>query len=250
MFKRRRISDLLEQLDRIPLPPPTSKPSKRDLLAEITALWQTDDVRAARPTVRDEIRMALDYYRVLPLRTIPVLYAEVRQALAQEFPHEATPALAELPLLVTFGSWIGGDRDGNPFVTPATTAAALGMARDLSSATTSTAWKTSSSSSAAPPSRSPSPPHSPGSSTATSTRSASPRQHARARPFGRFPNESLRLLVACMMTRLGKRPQAADTNTGGPAPLAPYARASELLADLTILRDTLDQNRGTASPRS
>ena len=62
MFKRRRISDLLEQLDRIPLPAPAMDALEHDLTAEITALWQTDDVRSARPTVRDEIRMALDYY--------------------------------------------------------------------------------------------------------------------------------------------------------------------------------------------
>ena len=68
MFKRRRISDLLEQLDRIPVPSAELETLERELTAEITALWQTDDVRSARPTVRDEIRMALDYYEASPLR--------------------------------------------------------------------------------------------------------------------------------------------------------------------------------------
>ncbi len=245
MFKRRHISDLLQRLDAIPLPSADLESLEANLLAEITALWQTDDVRAARPSVRDEMRMALDYYQSSLFSTIPVLYAEVRQALAQEFPHEATPALAELPLLVTFGSWIGGDRDGNPFVTPATTAAALGMARDLIIShyihrLEEVFEQLSSSTQQVPVSRA---------LAGLLNRyldeirvaGASTPEHAL---IGRFPNESIRLLVACMMTRLGKRPQAANANTGGPAPLAPYTRSAELLADLTILRDSLDQNQG------
>ena len=88
-----------------------------DLIAEITALWQTDDVRNARPTVRDEIRMALDYYESSLFDTLPVLYNEVASALAAEYPAEnATKPvtnICDLPLLIRFGSWIGGDRDGN-----------------------------------------------------------------------------------------------------------------------------------------
>ncbi len=86
MFKRRRISDLLEQLDRIPVAATELDSLERDLLAEITALWQTDDVRTARPTVRDEIRMALDYYEASLFNTLPVLYAEVAAALDAEYP--------------------------------------------------------------------------------------------------------------------------------------------------------------------
>src|ERR1700761_480062 len=86
MFKRRRISDILEQLDRLGIPPAEFATLERDLLAEITALWQTDDVRDARPTVRDEIRMGLDYYEASIFGTIPVLYAEIAGALDAEFP--------------------------------------------------------------------------------------------------------------------------------------------------------------------
>jgi phosphoenolpyruvate carboxylase len=131
MFKRRRISDLLEALDRIPIPSPELETLESTLLAEITALWQTDDVRSARPTVRDEIRMALDYYESSLFDTLPVLYGEVHHALSAEFGAENIPSAADLPLLVSFGSWIGGDRDGNPFVTPETTRDALEMAREL-----------------------------------------------------------------------------------------------------------------------
>ena len=135
MFKRRRISDLLEQLDRIPVPNPELDALERDITAEITALWQTDDTRTARPTVRDEIRMALDYYESSLFDTLPVLYGEVGAALLAEFPDalpkEAPACFADLPQLVSFGSWIGGDRDGNPFVTPDATREALAMAHSL-----------------------------------------------------------------------------------------------------------------------
>ncbi|HEX4652452.1 MAG TPA: phosphoenolpyruvate carboxylase, partial [Granulicella sp.] len=102
MFKRRRISDLLERLDRVPLPAAEMDALERDLTAEITALWQTDDVRSARPTVRDEIRMALDYYESSLFDTLPVLYQEVGAALAAEY--DLHPSLADLPQLVSFGS--------------------------------------------------------------------------------------------------------------------------------------------------
>ena len=62
------------------------KRSRSALLAEITALWQTDDVRSARPTVRDEVRMALDYYEASLFATVPVLYTEIAATLDAEFP--------------------------------------------------------------------------------------------------------------------------------------------------------------------
>ncbi|HEX2918617.1 MAG TPA: phosphoenolpyruvate carboxylase, partial [Edaphobacter sp.] len=120
MFKRRRISDLLEQLDRIAVPEKELEALEAEVTGEITALWQTDDVRSARPTVRDEARMALDYYEASLFDTLPVLYAEVAAAIESEYP-EMKITIADLPLLVSFGSWIGGDRDGNPFVTSQTT---------------------------------------------------------------------------------------------------------------------------------
>ena len=75
-------------------------------------MWQTDDVRSARPTVRDEIRMALDYFEFSLFDTLPVLYAEVAATLEAVCPPAApaefhrdssgrnSPMLAELPLLI------------------------------------------------------------------------------------------------------------------------------------------------------
>jgi phosphoenolpyruvate carboxylase len=128
MFKRRRIADLLEQLDRIPLSDEQLEQYEENLLAEITALWETDEVRTRRPTVRDEVKMGLDYYDASIYATLPGLYAEVAAAFEAEY--GLCLSTAEMPVLLSFGSWIGGDRDGNPYVTPEVTREALQMARE------------------------------------------------------------------------------------------------------------------------
>ncbi len=127
MFKRRRIGEFLEALDRIPLPEQDMARLEELVLAEITGLWQTDEVRSRRPTVYDEIKMGLDYYDVSIFETLPELYREISAALHAAYGLEIEPL--ELPLMLRFGSWIGGDRDGNPFVTPDVTRAALQLAR-------------------------------------------------------------------------------------------------------------------------
>ena len=128
MFKRRRIADLLEQLDRIPLSDEQLELFEESLTAEITALWETDEVRTRRPTVRDEVNMGLDYYDASIYATLPGLYAEVAAAFGAEY---GVPlSLSQMPVLLSFGSWIGGDRDGNPYVTPQVTREALQMARE------------------------------------------------------------------------------------------------------------------------
>jgi len=127
LFKRRRMGELLEQLDRIPLADDELHRLQSELTAEITALWQTDEVRSRQPSVADEVKMGLDYYEVSIFATLPALYTEVASALASEY--GVCVQASELPLLLSFGSWIGGDRDGNPFVTPAVTLAAIAEAR-------------------------------------------------------------------------------------------------------------------------
>src|SRR5208282_5826978 len=127
MFKRRRIGDFLATLDRIPIPEQDLAGLEQLVLAEITSLWQTDEVRSRRPTVYDEIKMGLDYYDVSIFETLPSLYREIAEALRAAYGLEIE-ALA-LPQVLCFGSWIGGDRDGNPFVTPEVTREAIQMAR-------------------------------------------------------------------------------------------------------------------------
>ena len=127
MFKRRRIGEFLETLDRIPMPEQDLVRLEQLVLAEITSLWQTDEVRSRRPTVYDEVKMGLDYYDVSIFETLPSLYREISEALRTAYGIEIE-TLA-LPQVLCFGSWIGGDRDGNPFVTPQVTRDAIQLAR-------------------------------------------------------------------------------------------------------------------------
>jgi phosphoenolpyruvate carboxylase len=85
------------------------------LRARIVQLWQTRMLRTAKLTVSDEIENALGYYQATFLRQIPKLYRELEQHL---------PGHAIAPFF-RMGSWIGGDRDGNPFVTATTLRTAL-----------------------------------------------------------------------------------------------------------------------------
>jgi phosphoenolpyruvate carboxylase len=127
LAKRRNIARFLEKLDRLPLSISDAAELERQILAEITALWQTDEVRLTKPSVSDEIRMGLDPYPMTLFATLPNLYAEM----ADSFREVYGVALEEraLPRVLSFGSWIGGDRDGNPFVTADCTRDALQMAR-------------------------------------------------------------------------------------------------------------------------
>jgi phosphoenolpyruvate carboxylase len=128
LFKRQRIATELEQLDRLPLTERESEKHEQAIIAEITALWQTDEVRRRQPTVRDEIRMGLDYYPSVLFETLPGLYDGLADDFREAFGDELSPN--SLPRVLRFGSWIGGDRDGNPLVTPQCTRDALQIARE------------------------------------------------------------------------------------------------------------------------
>ena len=128
LFKRQRIAAELEQLDRLPLTARESEKHEQAIVAEITALWQTDEVRRRQPTVRDEIRMGLDHYPSVLFETLPALYEELADDFHEAYGEELSANA--LPRVLRFGSWIGGDRDGNPLVTPECTRDALQIARE------------------------------------------------------------------------------------------------------------------------
>ncbi|HEX7317419.1 MAG TPA: phosphoenolpyruvate carboxylase [Pyrinomonadaceae bacterium] len=128
LFKRARIAAELERLDSLPLSDRRAREASERIAAEITALWQTDEVRRRQPTVRDEIKMGLDYYPASLVPTVPEVYEEMADAFRETYGREVEAR--DLPRVVRFGSWIGGDRDGNPYVTPGCTRDALRMARE------------------------------------------------------------------------------------------------------------------------
>ena len=128
LLKRRRIAKQLHRLDRLPLPASEARLLEDEIAAEIMALWQTDEVRVQRPQVTDEIRMGLDHYSMSIFESLPRVYAEIREAFREVYAFELTAD--QIPEVLSFGSWIGGDRDGNPFVTVESTAEALERARN------------------------------------------------------------------------------------------------------------------------
>jgi hypothetical protein len=115
-----RAADLLRRLDTESLAPEDAADLTRQLGEEVTALWLTDETRDRAPTVVDEVRNSIFWFDASIFWVVPRVLRELRAAVAATYP--GSPG-ARPPL--TFGSWVGGDRDGNPNVTPAVTAAAL-----------------------------------------------------------------------------------------------------------------------------
>lgn len=231
LMKRERLSRLLEKLDAAPLTDETVEKVAEEIAAEITALWQSDEVRRRTPTVRDEIKMGMDYYRSSLIRSVPQVYEEIARALNDEY--RSAVHVSDLPRMIAFGSWIGGDRDGNPFVTVNSTEQALQLARELilnnyvqairalivllSSATSitdiSSALRTALKQYAA----------------------RLPDVHARALTYSE--TEAYRhflLYVQERLARAARKPEAENA----------YTKPEEFIGDLRLLRESLAQNSG------
>ncbi|MDO4776239.1 MAG: phosphoenolpyruvate carboxylase [Cardiobacteriaceae bacterium] len=93
----------------------------------IDLLWASDEVRTRKPLVFDEINNGLHYFNRSLFQAIPLLYRNLHAAINRTYPELADDPL---PTIICFGSWIGGDRDGNPFVTHQTTRDAVFMQVD------------------------------------------------------------------------------------------------------------------------
>src|SRR6266849_6758249 len=128
LLKRRRIGKQLERLDRLPLSEADASRFEALIFAEVTSLWQTDEVRLEKPLVTDEIRMGLDHYPFSLFAALPRIYDELIDSLREVY--GASLKDHDIPQLLSFGSWIGGYRDGNQFVTPESTREALQRARN------------------------------------------------------------------------------------------------------------------------
>lgn len=120
----KRLREALAKADRGDLLPREREALQRDLRGEMACLWETETLQQERPTVLDEAKRNL--FVAGPLwEAIPRLHRQARRCLGRAYPGHAF----ELPAFVRFGSWIGGDRDGNPFVTPAVTRETLRLLR-------------------------------------------------------------------------------------------------------------------------
>ena len=107
----REIVRLLQWRDRGELTPDEQETMHNGLYRQVLALWQTAMLRLSKLEVKDEIDNGIAYYRQTFFDEIPRLYAGVETRCAQECGGDAT-----VPSFLVMGSWIGGDRDGNPYV--------------------------------------------------------------------------------------------------------------------------------------
>jgi phosphoenolpyruvate carboxylase len=121
----RRIADLLGERDRTDLTPAERESIEQALRREIAIAWETDEVRHAQPTPLDEVRWGLVVFEQTLWDAVPAtlraLDRALRAATGRALPRDAAP--------IRFGSWMGGDRDGNPYVTPQVTVEACLLAR-------------------------------------------------------------------------------------------------------------------------
>ncbi len=132
--RRRTVIDLLGQisgaLEQLDDPRPGARERQRILerLREVVlALYVTEEARASRPSARDEVRAGLEVFETSLFDVTPLVYRELEEALAVSWPGETFA----LPPFLRWGTWIGGDRDGNPHVTSDVTRGALERQRQL-----------------------------------------------------------------------------------------------------------------------
>jgi len=123
--KLRRMRHSLQELDRTDLLPRERQELVDQLRTELTILWQTEFLRPWRPTALQEVDRGLSISPRL-WEVIPAVHAALRFALHTAYPDHTF----ELPVFLRFGSWMGGDRDGNPNVTADVTAQTLARLRE------------------------------------------------------------------------------------------------------------------------
>jgi phosphoenolpyruvate carboxylase len=138
---RDHVNEVKRLLDVLETPPgPRAREEALDALAlEAIAIYGTEESRATKPSPRDEIEASLDVFRLTLLDATPLLYRELEDVLARAFPKRDFRAIGKgddvgnfpVPSFLHWGTWIGGDRDGNPFVTAHVTRTVLERNRAL-----------------------------------------------------------------------------------------------------------------------
>jgi phosphoenolpyruvate carboxylase len=214
------------------------------LRQEIELLWLTGELRLEKPTVAQEVAWSLHFFNESLFEVVPELIARAEQVLDAQYGVGRVP----VPAFLEFGSWVGGDRDGNPFVTNAVTRAALAETRraalrrhHLQLTELARALSISQDSLALPADF-----HSALSEALDN--SADGEGIAR-----RNPGEPLRQFLACMSLRL-ESTLARDAAPGAEGSAPVYEGAEALIRDLEVLESALtaarcaDLARGTVRP--
>jgi len=111
------LSDIASQGGTLTGPIDESEQQAANIRRNLTALWQTDEMRSSTLTVSEEVRNVLYFLERSVLEVVPWLMEDLERALSEIYPGERF----DLPTLLEYRSWVGGDRDGNPNVTPEVT---------------------------------------------------------------------------------------------------------------------------------
>lgn len=114
LIKLRHIAQMMEERDRQSLLPREQQKLEENLGAEIEELWQTRPIRAVKKHVSDEVDFGIYFITSVVMDVVIDIYEELQAALEEFYPKEDW---SELPPVLRYASWIGGDRDGNPNVT-------------------------------------------------------------------------------------------------------------------------------------
>ncbi|MBT2473284.1 phosphoenolpyruvate carboxylase, partial [Microbacterium sp. ISL-103] len=123
----RRLSELLTQHDAASDGGSEDHRARRRMLEEIDTLWRTAPLRAEKPSPTDEVRTVMGVFDETLFTTVPHVYRRIDDALRGDDSGSSAPVV---PAFVRIGSWVGGDRDGNPFVTASVTREASQIASD------------------------------------------------------------------------------------------------------------------------
>jgi phosphoenolpyruvate carboxylase len=214
----------------------------RRLYAEVTNLWQTDEFRERQQTVLDEVRNGLYYFDSSVFEVTARVYRDMQEALSEWYPDLARDQFDFL----SFGSWMGGDRDGNPNVTPAATEEtmrlhkALVLSKYVTATRRLTGLLTAASELAGV------------SPELISSLQADAGEHDGSRGDGGewLPREPYRAKLHCIQRRLmasyeqnGSRWGGVDLSVGATSVPA-YATPAELLDDLYLVQSSLRANGG------
>lgn len=124
--KLSRIFSTIRQLDERSALPREIERTRTMMASAIAGLWSSNELRITQPTVQDELRATLVYFSASIAPVLVEIYRDIEDGLKAVYPDQ----VITVPSFVRFGSWIGGDRDGNPYVTPEVTIEALGLMRE------------------------------------------------------------------------------------------------------------------------
>lgn len=236
--KHRRISRALFRREQ-PLTPYEQKALEADLKQEISLLWQTNPFHNRQITVMDEVDNLLNYFDESLWHTLPQVHQDLEQLL-----QEAGFAV-QVPAMLSFGSWIGGDRDGHPGVTAALTAGVFQRQSRYALQRYSEALDTlvdhySLSLRYQPLSEAME-------TLLEGERQLQPEQAARLQE--RFPQERYRQLLLLMQGRIQATADWLASENPGPRPETAYPSAEVFAAGLHCLHDSLQQHRAEAALR-